>query len=361
MIVVAIEAGHGINTPGKRTPDGEREWTFNNKVVVSAIARLNQYNGVNIIRLDDPTGQTDVPLINRTNKANNAKATILVSFHHNADKGVYGSHGGTETFTLNKSLPETERIARILHNKIVPVYGLRDRGLKKKDLHMLRESHMTAVLLEGGFMDSLTDIGVLRNPDILKRAGIALADGIAQVYGLKLKVGPAIVEAIKKPVYRIRESWGNAKSQKGAYADLNSAIEISKQNPGYEVYNESGVQVFPAINNVNPSVPVENQLKNLYRVRKSWEDAKSQIVAYINLNSAISAANSNPGYNVYDQNGVLVHTGVITNTNSKEEPVKGSDVPNLQPESINKSVSLSQSDIDVLNKNGSVLISIKKY
>lgn len=39
---VAIDAGHGGFgvTPGKRTPDGEYEWNFNNKVAKAAIAKL---------------------------------------------------------------------------------------------------------------------------------------------------------------------------------------------------------------------------------------------------------------------------------------------------------------------------------
>src|SRR5690625_6246237 len=77
--VVAIDAGHGINTPGKRTPDDEREWSFNSIVAQSIIDNLKKYRGVKTVRLDDPTGKRDVPLQERTNKENNANADILVS------------------------------------------------------------------------------------------------------------------------------------------------------------------------------------------------------------------------------------------------------------------------------------------
>ena len=62
MVKIAIDAGHGMNTAGKRTPDGEREWSFNNKVALAAIAKLNTYQNVKILRLDDPSGKNDVPL-----------------------------------------------------------------------------------------------------------------------------------------------------------------------------------------------------------------------------------------------------------------------------------------------------------
>ena len=64
MVKIVIDAGHGFNTPGKRSPDDEREWSFNNKVAQYAIAKLKTYKDVEILRVDDPTGKTDVPLYN---------------------------------------------------------------------------------------------------------------------------------------------------------------------------------------------------------------------------------------------------------------------------------------------------------
>lgn len=45
----------------------------------------------------------------------------------------------------------------------------------------------------------------------------------------------------------------------------------------------------------------------LYRVRKSWADAKSQIGAYTSLKWAKRTADNNPGYKVYDASGNCVH------------------------------------------------------
>lgn len=68
MIKIALDAGHGINTPGKRSPHGEREWSFNNAVLLACVERLAEYEGVYILRLDDPTGETDVPMVARVKK-----------------------------------------------------------------------------------------------------------------------------------------------------------------------------------------------------------------------------------------------------------------------------------------------------
>lgn len=184
MAKIAIGAGHGINTPGKRSPEGEREWSFNNKVVSAAIKYLNGYVNVSVIRLDDPTGATDVPLTTRTNNANNANADILISYHHNANTGKWGSWTGTETYYYPGSSTGLA-LARAIHPSIVGAMGLRDRGIKSANLHMVRESRMPAILIEGGFMDSTIDIVKMRNNSVMDKTGKALADAIASYLGLQ--------------------------------------------------------------------------------------------------------------------------------------------------------------------------------
>ena len=189
MVKIALDAGHGINTPGKRTPDGEREWTFNSKVALAAIAKLNTFQNVEILRLDDPTGKTDVALKTRTDRANAWKADVLVSMHHNAYLGKWGSHGGIETYTQPGASQQSRDIAAVVHPRVVKAMGLRDRGRKTLNLHMLRESSMPAILIEGGFMDSTVDIVAMRDNKKLEAQGVAIAEGLAVYFKLQSKVG----------------------------------------------------------------------------------------------------------------------------------------------------------------------------
>lgn len=196
MIKIVLDAGHGINTPGKRTPDGEREWTFNNQVVLAAIAKLNEYENVQILRVDDPTGETDVSLNDRTDKANTFKADVYVSCHHNANTGNWGSWTGVETYTFDhaQANPKSVAIAKVIHTLVVKVMGLRDRGLKKENFHVLRETAMPAILIEGGFMDSSIDILALRDNAKLIAQGEAVAKGLATYFGLNTKGGNAMLD-----------------------------------------------------------------------------------------------------------------------------------------------------------------------
>lgn len=302
---IAVCAGHGGSgsTPGKRSPDGEYEWNFNNKVVCAFIDALNQYENVQILRTDDATGHTDVPLKTRTDKANAWGADVYLSFHHNANTGSWGTWTGTETFTYLGSQPKSEQLAQQVHSRILGAYGLANRGLKKEDFHIVRETKMPAILVEGGYMDSTIDIKKLRDNNVLRAAGIAAAEGVAAYGGLKKK---AVAQPTPAPtptsLYRVRKSWEDAKSQIGAFANLDGARAVVDQNPGYHAYDNDGKQVYPAV--ATEPAPATH----MYRVRKSWDDAKSQIGAYGNIDNARACADANPGYTVFDETGKAVYT-----------------------------------------------------
>ena len=46
-----------------------------------------------------------------------------------------------------------------------------------------------------------------------------------------------------------------------------------------------------------------------YRVRKTWADAKSQKGAFHELSNAKACADDNPGYSVFDESGKAIYTG----------------------------------------------------
>lgn len=199
MVRIALDAGHGRHTPGKRTPDDEREWTFNDKVLRACAAKLNEYQNVEILRLDDPSGETDIPLQARTGRANAWKADVLVSIHHNASAGKWHGGGGVETYIFPTASTASKDIANRIHPRIVQAMGLRDRGVKTANFHVLRESRMPAVLTEGGFMDSTVDIHSLRSDTCLRKQGEAIAEGLA-VYFKLVKKPVKEVAVVEEPV-----------------------------------------------------------------------------------------------------------------------------------------------------------------
>lgn len=307
MVKVVFDAGHAKTTPGKRTPAGEREWTFNNVVVLAAIAELQRYANVEILRVDDPSGNTDVPLNTRTARANSWQGALYVSVHHNANTGRWGTWTGVETFVYTTSTNNSGsmKLAREVHPRLVKAMGLKDRGIKKANFAVIRQTKMPAILTEGGYMDSTIDIKKMRNNAVLRNAGVAIAQGIVAYAGLKLKAGataPPVQAVNPKTLFRVRKSWADDGSQKGAFSDIDGAIAIAKDNAGYKVYDSSGTQVYPAA--VATPKPTEDKL---FRVRRDWNDADSQLGAFSDLEGAKLIADKNLTHNVYDGSGKLVY------------------------------------------------------
>lgn len=52
-------------------------------------------------------------------------------------------------------------------------------------------------------------------------------------------------EKVSEGWYRVRKGWGDAKSQIGAYHNLEYAKDKADANPGFSVYDEAGVRVYP--------------------------------------------------------------------------------------------------------------------
>lgn len=105
-------------------------------------------------------------------------------------------------------------------------------------------------------------------------------------------------------LYRVRKSWNDASSQLGAFAVLDNAKALADKNPGYAVFDENGKQVYPSTSGSTGS-------STLYRVRKSWADAASQKGAFNVLDNAKRCADENPGYSVFDEAGKVVYAGSV--------------------------------------------------
>ena len=64
------------------------------------------------------------------------------------------------------------------------------------------------------------------------------------------------------------------------------------------------------------SSTVTTPKKTLYRVRKTWKDVKSQKGAFYDLSNAKKCADKNNGYSVFDENGKAVYTSKAMNSTS---------------------------------------------
>ena len=201
---IMLDAGHGINTSGKRSPDGMREFEFNVKVAEYMKQELEQYEGVKVYMAHDhPTGNRDVPLQERTDKANRLNVDVYFSIHANAYKGVMGNHGGIEIFVYTTKPKEATNLAQVVQSNLVKATKLRNRGVKTANFHVLRETKMTAVLVEHGFMDSTTDLPKLKSDSFRRLCAKTNVESLVQFFKLKKKPKPQPKPSTGKTMYRV--------------------------------------------------------------------------------------------------------------------------------------------------------------
>lgn len=232
MFKLALDAGHGLYTAGKRCDaqidaNQTREWSLNSRICNKIEELLKGYEGYSLLRVDDTTGKNDVPLETRTTNANKFNADFYLSIHHNA--GIKrGSGGGVVAYVYPNVNAETKSWQSDLYNAVIKHTGLkgnRATPLAQSNLHVLRETHMPAVLLECGFMDSTTDV-----PIILSEA---FADGVAKAC---VEVIVAKGGLTKKKVDQPAESGKLYRVQVGAFGVKANAerLQAELKSKGYD-------------------------------------------------------------------------------------------------------------------------------
>lgn len=206
---IALSAGHGKNTAGKRCmkkldPNQTREWVLNARIADKIEKLLSGYTGWELLRLDDRTGAQDIALKTRTNSANAWGADFYLSIHHNA--GILGGKGGgIVAYVYTKPSNASIVWQNELYSELIAETGLRGNRstpLSKANLHECRVPKMPAVLLELGFMDSKVDVPIILSEKYADQCAAAIVRVIADQGKLVKKAGGSTASDVKdeKPV-----------------------------------------------------------------------------------------------------------------------------------------------------------------
>lgn len=177
-IIPILDNGHGVDTPGKRSPKWEddtqlMEWEFN-RDIVRRISDLCRASGI-AYKILVPQ-QWDVPLAERVRRANDyastcGMATMLLSIHANAGGGT-----GWECWT-SRGKTRADEYATVLFNHIRAEF--RNERMradysdgdpdKESDFYILKHTSMPAVLTENWFMDKESDCRKMLDGDFRQR------------------------------------------------------------------------------------------------------------------------------------------------------------------------------------------------
>jgi len=203
---ILIDNGHGVETPGKRSPDGRfREYAFNRLIARAVVEHLTLrgYDAVLLVPEEE-----DITLPERVCRANRltcrighpVSETILVSIHVNAagkeDRWYNATGWAVYTYTGHTLSDELATC----------IFKAAQRNLKGRKLrtdwsdgdpdieapfYIMKHTYCAAVLTENFFMDSRRDLAFLESEEGRKAIVALHVEGIID-YIKKRGVSPYI-------------------------------------------------------------------------------------------------------------------------------------------------------------------------
>ena len=188
---ILIDPGHGIDTPGKRSPDGLlREYLWNRQVADLILEGLVSA-GVDASLVVTETN--DVTLRNRVNRVNTicnrvgASNVLLVSIHANAagNGSAWMNARGWSCYT-SKGKTKSDQLAECLYDAFEEEF--QDRKIRKdmsdgdrdweENFYVLQKSKCPAVLLENFFYDNREECAWMLQKETKRRIASAAVKGI---------------------------------------------------------------------------------------------------------------------------------------------------------------------------------------
>ena len=188
---ILIDPGHGIDTPGKRSPDGLfREYLWNRQVADLILEGLVSA-GIDASLVVTETN--DVTLRNRVNRVNTicnrvgASNVLLVSVHANAagNGSAWMNARGWSCYT-SKGKTGSDQVAECLYDAFEEEF--QDRKIRKdmsdgdrdweENFFVLQKSKCPAVLLENFYYDNREECAWMLQEETKRRIASAAVKGI---------------------------------------------------------------------------------------------------------------------------------------------------------------------------------------
>ena len=274
---VAIDAGHGSNTGGKRHPDDYREH-YSNTYMAFYLEQILLKNGIQTLKVSwndsIATDDADVALSTRQTQIKSWGADISVSIHANAygDGKSYNSANGVETLYHSTASyqKDSKALAEKIQAQLIKGTPQTNRGVKTQSLAMCNCVAMgtkASVLVETAFMTNKIESDLLKSDDFCRECAREIAQGIFDYLGVSGNVNVSLTPA---NLTNANGSYITASSSNTTYTktqfikDVQSAIGTKSDGiAGYEDLAKTPT-VSKTKNNKHAVVkPLQNYLNTL--------------------------------------------------------------------------------------------------
>lgn len=174
--LVILDAGHGGSDEGAKVK------TFLEKKVTLLTTLLTKKHleelGYRVLLTR--SRDTYVSLPKRASIANKSKGALFVSIHFNASRNT--DVQGIEVFYYNSNQPwrsrASQRLANCVLYRVIDQTDAQSRGVKHGNFHVIRETDMPAILVEGGFLTHAGERDKLKDRAYLDRIAVGIAQGV---------------------------------------------------------------------------------------------------------------------------------------------------------------------------------------
>ncbi|KKB34147.1 N-acetylmuramoyl-L-alanine amidase family protein [Bacillus thermotolerans] len=183
-MLFVLDAGHGGKDPGA-VANGLQEKDITLQLALKTGAYLRKHYNCEVMY----TRNKDVylGLSERAAMANRAKADFFCSFHINS---FNAQSKGFETFRFPGTKGKTASLQQCVHEEVMKVmkgHGITDRGIKEKNLAVVRETSMPAILTETLFISNPDEANLLKSEGFIEKVAHAYAIGLAKAARLTKK------------------------------------------------------------------------------------------------------------------------------------------------------------------------------
>lgn len=215
---IAIDAGHGSQTAGKRTPDGYKEHWINVRHAYffeKACIRC----GLDTVRVgwDDTNAKDDddVTILNRQKAIRAAGVDVSVSWHANAYGNDWNSAEGVETLihSVSTKQQDSKALAKLVQAELVTGTTQKNRGIKTGNLGLCNATYMrtkASILIETGFMTNSREAELMKTDLFCKEQAEDACRGVCKYLGVDYTEESgvsSITDTAKKPVYTVGQVY----------------------------------------------------------------------------------------------------------------------------------------------------------